>query len=124
MGTSDIPYKRILLKLSGEALMGKETHGISSDACLQVAKGVKSLTALGIEVGIVVGGGNIFRGLQGEKLGIQRASADQMGMLATIINGIAFSEALKKCDVDCAIMSAISCSPIVEEYSWQKAQLL
>ena len=124
MGTSDIPYKRILLKLSGEALMGKEAYGISSDACLQVAKGVKSLTELGIEVGIVVGGGNIFRGLQGQKLGIQRASADQMGMLATIINGIAFSEALKKCDVDCAIMSAISCSPIVEEYQWQKAQLL
>jgi uridylate kinase len=122
MTEQTFPYKRILLKLSGEALMGKEPYGISSEACLNITQGIKEIVALGIEVGIVIGGGNIFRGIRGEKMGIQRASADQMGMLATMINGIALAEALKKNGVDVAIMSAISCGPIVEEYGWQKAQ--
>lgn len=104
--------------------MGKEAYGISADACIQIAQGVKSLVDLGIEIGIVIGGGNIFRGIQGAKLGIPRASADQMGMLATLINGIAFSEALKEFGVDCVVMSAISCIPIVEAFEWQKATLL
>ena len=125
MKEKPFPYKRILLKISGEALMGKEPCGLSSEACLEVTKGVKDLTDLGIEVGLVIGGGNIFRGIKGgEKLHIRRASADQMGMLATMINGIALLESFKNHGLDAHLLSALPCGPVAEEYSWQKAQEL
>ncbi len=101
--------------------MGKDHFGISADACLEIAKGLKNLTERGIEVGLVVGGGNIFRGLQGEKLGIERARADEMGMLATVMNGIALCDTLRHLQVEACVMSAIGCYPIVEPYDRQKA---
>jgi uridylate kinase len=115
------PYKRILLKLSGESLMGKGQFGISPQATQEIARSIKDLVDQGIEIGIVIGAGNIFRGLQGEALGIQRTPADQMGMLGTIINGIALGQALEQIGVENLIMSAIECTSIVEPYSWKKA---
>jgi len=114
-------YKRVLLKLSGEALQGPEAHGISEDACLEVVHKVKELVETGVEVGIVTGAGNIFRGIQGSKLGIKRTPADQMGMLATVMNGIALREAFHREGVDAVVLSAIDCHNFVEPYSWQKA---
>jgi uridylate kinase len=114
-------YKRVLLKLSGEALSGKEPHGISQEACLQIAHGIKELVDAGIQVGIVIGGGNIFRGLQGSSLGINRVKADQMGMLATIINGLAFSEVLQTINVKSVVMSALDCKAVVEPFNQKKA---
>ncbi|MDB6081490.1 MAG: pyrH [Chlamydiia bacterium] len=114
-------YKRILLKLSGEALMGKDPFGISQEACMQMAQEIQELVDQGVEVAIVIGAGNIFRGIQGSTLNIPRTPADHMGMLGTIINGIAFGQALEKCGVANCIMSAIDCYPIAEPYNWQKA---
>ncbi len=106
--------------------MGKESSGIAvepiaAEPILQIVGGIQDLVQHGVEVGIVIGGGNIFRGIRGEKLAIQRTPADQMGMLATIINGIALSQALEQCGVHNVIMSAIDCHPIAEPYQWQKA---
>lgn len=114
-------YKRILLKLSGEALMGKEPYGISQEACLQISEGIKDLVDQGMQIGIVIGAGNIFRGLKGDKLGIKRTPADQMGMLATIMNGIALGQSLEAVGVENIIMSAIDCQSIAEPYSWRGA---
>ena len=114
-------HKRILLKLSGEALQGSDKFGISEDACFDVVHKVKDLVVAGIEVGIVSGAGNIFRGIQGSKLGIKRTPADQMGMLATIMNGIALREAFHGIGIDAVVLSAIDCHNFVEQYSWQRA---
>lgn len=116
-----IPYKRILLKLSGEALSADTGETISADSALQIAHSIKDFTDHGIEVGCVIGGGNIFRGLEGSKLGINRTPADQMGMLATIINSIALQQALQQQGVDAVVMSAINCEPIVDFYNWKQA---
>ena len=89
-------YKRILLKLSGEALLGENSYGIDFDQTLAIAREIKGVRALGVEIAVMIGGGNIFRGLRGTKAGIDQASADQMGMLATVINGIALQAALEK----------------------------
>lgn len=120
----NIPYTRILLKLSGEALApGSETGhaGISGDSALSIARGIKDFVDHGIEVGCVIGAGNIFRGIQGSELGIARTPADQMGMLATIINAIALQQALEALGVEAVVMSAIQCAPIADLYNWKQA---
>jgi len=115
------PYKRILLKLSGEALIGDQIFGISGDAAKKIAQGIRDFCEHDIEVGIVIGAGNIFRGIQGAKLGISRIPADHMGMLATIINSLALQQALADCGIEAIIMSAINCEPIVDPFNWKKA---
>lgn len=110
-------YKRILLKLSGESLMGSDPFGINQEACLNFARGVDRIKRRGVQIGIVVGGGNIFRGIHLEKMGLERTPADQMGMLATIINGIALQQALASISCDAVVLSAFACPQAVESYS-------
>src|SRR5688572_8326547 len=100
-------YKRILLKLSGESLMGREGYGIDSRVVGNIAEELKDLTALGVEIAIVIGGGNIFRGMGGEKEGIDRATGDYMGMLATVMNAMALQNFLEKTGVHTRVLSAI-----------------
>ena len=118
---SKLPYKRILLKLSGEALMGKQKFGIESNACRKIAIEVQELCRLGVSVGIVIGGGNIFRGANVAQGGIERTPADHIGMLATLINGIALQQAFEQIQCESRIMSAISCDVMAEPYSWKNA---
>ena len=92
-------YKRILLKLSGEVLLGKNSYGIDNERLLDYAKEIKELHSLGIEIAIVIGGGNIYRGVAGAQNGIDRVQADYMGMLATVINGLALQNALESIDI-------------------------
>ncbi len=113
-------YKRILLKISGEALISEQKLSLHQ-ACIPIAEAIKEICALDIELAIIIGGGNILRGIQGEKLGFSRVSADQMGMLATAINGLALKEALNAVGVDCRILSALSCPGIFETYVWERA---
>ncbi len=115
-------YKRILLKLSGEALMGKHDFGIDSDVLLQTATEVVKQHARGTQVALVIGGGNIFRGAGLAQGGIDRVSADQMGMLATVMNALAMQDAIKKQDVNCRVMSALKIDQLGEEYSAHKAR--
>lgn len=114
-------YRRVLLKLSGESLAGANEHGISSNASKTISLGVKDLVDHGVEVGIVIGGGNIFRGLEGSALGISKISADQMGMLATIINAIALQQSLQQLGIEAIVMSAINCQPIADFYNAKQA---
>ncbi len=114
-------YQRILLKLSGEAMMGQGAYGIRADACRAIAEGIKDLVDNDIQVGVVIGGGNIFRGIEGSKLGIGRTPADHMGMLATIINAIAMQQALESLGIEAVVMSAISCQPIADPYNFKQA---
>lgn len=119
--SNSLPYKRILLKLSGEILMGTDPFGISQEACLKIAKAIRSISKTGVEIGIVIGGGNIFRGIHLEEMGLQRTPADQMGMLATIINGIALQQALASISCCSKVMSALECPKAVDAFSWRKA---
>lgn len=114
-------YKRILLKLSGEALMGSQSYGVDSEACCRIATAIKELTSLGVQVGVVIGGGNIFRGVKATMSGMQRTPADHIGMLATLINGIALQGAFEQIGCESRIMSAISCDVMAEAYSWKGA---
>lgn len=116
-----LPLKRVLLKISGECLQGSEAFGIQKEACLAVAHSIKSLQEAGIEVGIVIGGGNIFRGLQLKEAGMKATPADQMGMLATMINGLALQQALAQIECPARVLSAIDCPKIVESYTWTHA---
>jgi len=109
-------YKRILLKLSGEALLGESSYGIDFDQTLAIAREIKAVRALGVEIAVMIGGGNIFRGLRGTKVGIDQASADQMGMLATVINGIALQAALEKEGVFTRHVSAIEIRSLAEPF--------
>ena len=109
-------YKRILLKLSGEALLGENSYGIDFDRTLAIARDIKGVRALGVEIAVMIGGGNIFRGLRGTKVGIDQASADQMGMLATVINGIALQAALEKEGVFTRHVSAIEIRSLAEPF--------
>jgi len=109
-------YKRILLKLSGEALLGEQPWGIDFDRTLAIARDIKGVRDLGTEVAVMIGGGNIFRGVRGTKAGIDQASADQMGMLATVINGIALQAALEKEGVDTRHVSAIEIRSLAEPF--------
>lgn len=114
-------YKRILLKLSGEALMGEQKFGVDPEACHRIASQVKELTLLGVQVGVVIGGGNIFRGVRATKAGMERTPADHIGMLATLINGIAIQQAFERIQCESRIMSAIACDVMAESYSWKNA---
>jgi uridylate kinase len=114
-------YRRILLKLSGEALGGEEGFGISPEAIYSMAKQIKEVRELGVEVVIVVGGGNIFRGLAGSARGIERATADYMGMLGTVINSLALQDALEKVEVPTRVQSAIAMSQVAEPFIRRRA---
>jgi uridylate kinase len=114
-------FKRILLKLSGESLMGERQYGIDNNRVLQYAHDIKSVSDAGIEIAIVVGGGNIFRGLSAEKSGMERAQADYMGMLATVINCMALQSALEGIGVDTRLQSAIKMEQICEPYIRRRA---
>ncbi|MGL4687162.1 MAG: UMP kinase [Fusobacteriaceae bacterium] len=115
-------YKRVLLKLSGEALMGDQEFGISSEVITSYAKQIKEVTDLGVELAIVIGGGNIFRGLSGSSQGIDRVTGDHMGMLATVINSLALQNAIEKLGVSTRVQSAIEMEKIAEPFIKRKAQ--
>ncbi len=114
-------YKRILLKLSGETLMGKEKFGIQATMLSHYAKMIKEVHDMGVEIAIVIGGGNIFRGLNAVDSGIERVQGDYMGMLATVINGMALSSVLESVGVDTRLVSAIEMRQIAEPYIRRRA---
>lgn len=116
-----IPYKRVLLKLSGESLMGEKQYGIDEKRLSEYASQIKEAHELGVEIGIVIGGGNIFRGLSGASKGFDRVKGDQMGMLATCINGLALCSALVAIGVKARLLTAIRMEPIGEFFSKDKA---
>jgi len=109
-------YTRVLLKLSGEALLGKLSYGIDFDRALSIAQEIKEVHDLGVQFAIMIGGGNIFRGIRGTAAGLDRAAADQMGLLATVINGIALQEALEKAGLFCRHVSAIEIKALAEPF--------
>lgn len=113
--------KRILLKLSGESLMGKKQFGINPDVISQYAKDIKAASDMGVEIAVVIGGGNIFRGLQANDSGIDRVSGDYMGMLATVINGVALQNGLEKAGLYTRLVSAIELKEIAEPYIRRRA---
>ena len=114
-------YKRILLKLSGEALMGERSYGIDPKRLAEYAEDIKKITKKGVEVAIVIGGGNIFRGVAGASNGMDRVQADYMGMLATVINGLALQSALEEADVATRLQTAIKIEAIAEPFIKRKA---
>lgn len=114
-------FKRILLKLSGESLMGEKQYGIDENRLHDYATQIKEASEMGVEIGIVIGGGNIFRGLSGASKGFDRVKGDQMGMLATVINSLALSSALESIGAKVKVLTAIRMEPIGEFYSKQKA---
>ncbi|MGL4392222.1 MAG: UMP kinase [Fusobacteriaceae bacterium] len=115
-------YKRVLLKLSGEALMGDQEFGISSDVIASYAKQIKEVKELGVEVAVVIGGGNIFRGLSGSSQGIDRVTGDHMGMLATVINSLALQNAIERLGVQSRVLTAIEMEKIAEPFIKRRAQ--
>lgn len=114
-------YKRVIIKLSGEALAGEIGYGLESNTLNTLAEQIAEISALGVEVACVVGGGNIWRGIAGAKRGIDRATADYMGMLATVINALALQDVLEKHDVDTRVMSAIEMREVAEPYIKRRA---
>ncbi|MGM9796410.1 MAG: UMP kinase [Parabacteroides sp.] len=118
-------YKRILLKLSGESLMGSKQYGIDETRLAEYAAQIKEIAEMGVQIGIVIGGGNIFRGLSGASKGFDRVKGDQMGMLATVINSLALSSALVAQGVKARVLTAIRMEPIGEFYNkWRAIELL
>jgi len=114
-------YRRILLKLSGEALMGRQNFGVEESACRQIASAIKEVYDQNVQIGIVVGGGNIFRGTQAEAFGFARTPADHIGMLGTVINGLVLQQSLAVLGCESRVMSALNCDSIVETYIWGNA---
>lgn len=114
-------YRRILLKLSGEALAGNQGYGIDPDVISTIAAEIKGVVALGVQVAVVIGGGNIFRGVAGATKGMDRASADYMGMLATVMNSLAMQDALEKISVTTRVLSAIAMQEVAEPYIRRRA---
>ena len=114
-------YKRILLKLSGEALMGDDQFGINRDTIVRMVDEIAEVTRLGVEVAVVIGGGNIFRGVAGGSVGMDRATADYMGMLATVMNALALGDTMNKAGLVARVMSAIGIEQVVEPYVRPKA---
>lgn len=114
-------YKRILLKLSGEALMGKKQYGIDADRLQQYALEVKRVKDAGVEIAVVIGGGNIFRGVQAQSVGISRVQGDYMGMLATVINGMALQSAFENIDLDTRLMSGFRIEQVCEPFIRRRA---
>lgn len=118
-------YKRILLKLSGESLAGAAGHGVDTERLNSYARQIKEMADAGVEIGIVIGGGNIFRGLSGASKGFDRVKGDQMGMLATVINSLALSSALEAIGQPADVLTAIGMFPIGEQYSkWRAVKAL
>jgi uridylate kinase len=118
---TSIRYRRVLLKLSGEVLAGEKGFGIEPPVMRQVATEIQEIQALGVQIGIVIGGGNIFRGLAASNLGMDRATADYMGMLATVINGMALQDCLEQMGVPTRVMSAINVMEVAEPYIRRRA---
>ena len=114
-------YQRILLKLSGEALQGEEGFGIDPSILDRMALEIKELIGMGVEVGVVIGGGNLFRGAKLAKAGMHRVVGDHMGMLATVMNGLAMRDALHRADVNAKLMSAFQLNGICDTYNWSEA---
>jgi uridylate kinase len=114
-------YKRVLLKVSGEALMGSDSYGINTTVLDFVAGEIKEVVRLGVQVGLVIGAGNIFRGVAGASKGMDRATADNMGMLATVMNSLAMQDALERIEVDTRVQSAIPMQSICEPYIRRRA---
>lgn len=120
-----VKYKRILLKLSGESLMGEKQYGIDEKRLAEYATQIKEIHDLGVQIGIVIGGGNIFRGLSGANKGFDRVKGDQMGMLATVINSLALSSALGSVQVKSRVLTAVRMEPIGEFYNkWRAIECL
>ena len=118
-------YKRVLLKLSGESLMGAQQYGIDPNRLADYASDIKEACAMGVQIGIVIGGGNIFRGVSGAAKGFDRVKGDQMGMLATVINSLALSSALEGVGVKTKVLTAVRMEPIGEVYNkWHAIELL
>ncbi|PHQ67656.1 MAG: UMP kinase [Robiginitomaculum sp.] len=120
MGTK-LKYKRVLLKISGEALMGTQSFGIDVSVTARIAEEIASAHAKGLEIGLVIGGGNIFRGLAASEAGIERTTADYMGMLATVMNALAMQSALERIGLDTRVMSAIPMTTVCEPYIRRRA---
>ena len=124
-GTQSNPsYKRILLKLSGEALMGEGTFGIDPKVLDRMALEIGQLRGIGVQVGLVIGGGNLFRGAALQEAGLDRVSGDHMGMLATVMNGLAMRDALERSNISTVLMSAIPMTGVVEPYDRRRAMRL
>jgi len=121
MPADGIRYKRVLLKVSGEALMGKRDFGLDPEMVTQVAEEVKAVVALGVQVCLVIGGGNIFRGIKGAAAGMERATADYMGMLATVMNALGMQSALERIGVHTRVQSAIPMATVCEPYIRRRA---
>ena len=119
--TQQIKYKRVLLKLSGESLMGSDPFGINHDTIVQTVGEIAEVVKMGVQVGIVVGGGNIFRGVSAQAGSMDRATADYMGMLATVMNALALQDALRQMGVNARVQSALEINQIVEPYIRPKA---
>ena len=118
---AELPYRRILLKMSGEILAGGKGFGIDADALDFLAAEVKTVVAVGLEVGLVIGGGNIFRGLSGTNTGMERVAGDYLGMAATVMNSVALQNSLEKLGVDTRVMSALSMIQLAEPYIRRRA---
>ena len=114
-------YKRVLLKLSGEALMGDDAYGINRETIDRIAAEVKEILNLGVEVGVVIGGGNIFRGVAPAAAGMDRATADYMGMLATVMNALALQDAMRRQGLKSRVLSALNIEQVAEPYIRGKA---
>ncbi|RTL54911.1 MAG: UMP kinase [Rhodocyclaceae bacterium] len=114
-------YKRILLKLSGEALMGDDAYGINTAMLTSIVAEIKAVAEMGVEIGVVIGGGNIFRGVAGTATGMDRATADYMGMLATVMNAMALADAMRRIDLAARVQSALNIEQVVEPYIRGKA---
>ena len=121
MASAPLKYRRILLKVSGESLAGEKKFGLDPDTLRAIAREIKDVIDLKVEIGIVVGGGNIFRGLEASAQGIDRAVADNMGMLATVVNALALQDALEKAGVPTRVMSAITMNEVAEPYIRRRA---
>jgi uridylate kinase len=119
--TSDLAYRRVLLKISGEALMGEQSYGIDVNVARAVAEELKAVHQLGVQVAVVVGGGNIFRGVSKSAGNMDRASADYIGMLATVMNGVVLQDALEKTNVDTRVLSAIDIPQLAEPFIRRRA---
>ena len=118
---SNLAYRRVLLKISGEALMGEQNYGIDVDVARSVAEELKAVYQIGVQVAVVVGGGNIFRGVSKSAGNMDRASADYIGMLATVMNGVVLQDALEKIDVDTRVLSAIDIPQLAEPFIRRRA---
>lgn len=119
--SSNKPHRRVLLKLSGEALMGEQAYGISGEVLNYLAAEIREISALGVQLGLVIGAGNIFRGMAGSAAGMDRATADNMGMLATVINALSLHDVLERHGLATRVLSAIEMPSVCESFSRQKA---